>query len=153
LAENVYEGMFILNADRTGHDCEAVAAQICDIVVKTGGEVLVSRFWEERRLAYPIKGQSKGIYWLTYLRLDGRRLGEVRQQCRLCEGVLRLLFLRIDPRIVNALVAHAKAGPVAKGEEQEAPDKDAKRPAAKPLPVAEADDDEQDNLDSVDNED
>jgi len=41
---------------------------------EAGGEILVSRLWEERRLAYSINGQRKGVYWLVYFRLDGNRL-------------------------------------------------------------------------------
>jgi len=112
LAANVYEGMFILEPNRFGHDPEAVSGQIPAMIEKLGGEMLVSRLWEERRLAFPIKGQRKGAYWLTYFRLDGSRLAELRRQCRITEDILRVLFLKIDPRIVDALVAHARSAPV-----------------------------------------
>lgn len=110
MAENVYEGMFILDANRYGRDAEAVAGQIPQLIQAAGGEMLVSRLWEERRLAYPIKGHRKGIYWLTYFRLDSAKLADVRRECRLRETILRVLLLKVDPRIVDTLVAHAKAG-------------------------------------------
>ena len=53
----------------------------------------------------PIKGQRRGTYWLTYFRLDSSRLGDLRRQCQITEDILRVLFLKIDPRIVDALVA------------------------------------------------
>ncbi len=56
---NVYEGMFILDSNRYGRDPEAVSNQIPAMIEKLGGEMLVSRLWEERRLAYPIKGHAK----------------------------------------------------------------------------------------------
>ena len=77
------------------------------MVEKLGGEMLVSRLWEERRLAYPIKGQRKGTYWLTYFRLDSTRLVDLRRQCQITDDILRVLFLKVEPRIVDALVAHA----------------------------------------------
>ena len=95
------------------------------MIEKVGGEMLVSRLWEERRLAYPIKGQRKGTYWLTYFRLDSVRLGELRRQCQITDDILRVLFLKVDPRIVDALVAHAKSAPVpavATAEEAKPPD-------------------------------
>ena len=70
MAAIVYEGMFILDSNRFGRDHETVSGQIPAMIEKLGGEMLVSRLWEERRLAYPIKGQRKGTYWLTYFRLD-----------------------------------------------------------------------------------
>lgn len=109
---NVYEGLFILDSNRYGRDPEAVANQIPAMIGKLGGEMLVSRLWEERRLAYPIKGQRKGTYWLTYFRMESGRLLDVRRQCQITEEILRVLFLKVDPRIVDALVAHATTAPV-----------------------------------------
>ena len=78
--------------------------------------MLVSRLWEERRLAYAIKGHRKGTYWLTYFRLPGDHLTEIRQKFRLNDAVLRMLFLKVNPKIVDTLVAHALAGPAAMAE-------------------------------------
>jgi len=119
LAAIVYEGMFILDSNRFGRDHETVSGQIPAMVEKLGGKMLVSRLWEERRLAYPIKGQRKGTYWLTYFRLDSPRLVELQRQCQITDDILRVLFLKIEPRIVDALVAHALSVPavVAPAEE------------------------------------
>jgi small subunit ribosomal protein S6 len=120
LAANVYEGMLILDTNRYGRDPDAVSAQVPELIQKLGGEILVSRLWEERRLAYPIKGQRKGTYWLTYFRLGGNQLATLRRECEINENLVRFLFLKIDPRIVDALVAHAQSAPLvvtAVGEE------------------------------------
>ena len=112
MAANVYEGMFILDSNRYGRDPETVSGQIPAMIEKLGGEILVSRLWEERRLAYPIKGQRKGTYWLAYFRLESTRLNEVKRLCQITDDILRVLFLKEDPRIVEALVAHARSAPV-----------------------------------------
>jgi small subunit ribosomal protein S6 len=112
LAAIVYEGMFILDSNRFGRDHEAVSGQIPAMIEKFGGEMLVSRLWEERRLAYPIKGQRKGAYWLTYFRLDGEKLAELQRQCMITDDILRVLFLKVNPRIVDMLVAHALSAPI-----------------------------------------
>ena len=112
MAANVYEGLFILDPNRYGRDADTVSGQIPAMIEKLGGEILVSRLWEERRLAFPIKGQRRGTYWLTYFRLDSSRLGDLRRQCQITEDILRVLFLKVDPRIVDALVAHALSAPV-----------------------------------------
>jgi small subunit ribosomal protein S6 len=121
LAANVYEGMFILDSNRYGRDSDAVSAQIQEIVEKAGGQLLVHRLWEERRLAYPIKGQRKGTYWLTYFRLDSNQLSAVRRQFQLSDNILRMLLLRVDPRIVDALVAHAQSATFTPAPEAVAP--------------------------------
>ena len=89
--------------------------------------MLVSRLWEERRLAYPIKGHRRGTYWLTYFRLESGRLAEVERQCQLNDSILRKLFLKVDPRIVDTLVAHTQSpsSPVAgvdQGEKASGPE-------------------------------
>jgi small subunit ribosomal protein S6 len=123
LAANVYEGMFILDSNRFGRDSDAVSGQIQETVEKAGGQLLVHRLWEERRLAYPIKGQRKGTYWLTYFRLDSNQLVAVRRQFQLSENILRMLILKVEPRIVDALVAHAQSATFTPAPEAAAPAK------------------------------
>jgi small subunit ribosomal protein S6 len=112
VADSVYEGMFLLDSNRYGRDPEDVSGQIPAMIQAAGGEVLVSRLWEERRLAYSIRGRRKGTYWLTYFRLGGRKLADLRRQSQLNDNILRALFIKIDPRIVQTLVEHAQAGTV-----------------------------------------
>ena len=120
MGENVYDAMFILDAGRYARDPEGVSGQLSKIIVEEGGEILVSRLWEERRLAFSIKGQRKGVYWLIYFRLNGEKLSALRQRLRLNDTILRMLFVRVDPRIVDTLVAHAMAGPAAMAAERRA---------------------------------
>ncbi len=119
MAINVYEGMFIFDSGRYGRDPEGVSGAIPRMIEEAGGEVLVSRLWEERRLAYTINGQRKGTYWLTYFRVEGQQLPKITRQSDLNDNVLRSLLLKVDPRIVDALVAHA-TGVSAEPEEETA---------------------------------
>ncbi len=112
MAANVYEGMFILDSNHFGRDAEGTSAQVPTMIEKLGGEMLVSRLWEERRLAFPIKGHRRGTYWLTYFRLDSEKLGDLKRQCQITDDIVRVLFLKVEPRIVDALVAHALSAPV-----------------------------------------
>jgi small subunit ribosomal protein S6 len=111
VAVNVYEGMFILDSNRYARDQVGVSGQITEMIQKLGGEILASRMWEERRLAYPVNGHRKGTYWLTYFKLESGNLTPLNRQCQLSESILRTLFLKVEPRIVDALVSHALAGP------------------------------------------
>jgi small subunit ribosomal protein S6 len=108
--QHVYEGMFILDSNRYARDAASTVGQIPATVEQFGGTMLASRLWEERRLAYPIKGHRKGTYWLTYFRLDGKQVDELTRRFHLNEGILRSLLLKIDPRIADAMVQHALTG-------------------------------------------
>jgi len=107
---NVYEGMFILDPSKYARDPAATSQQISDMVVQNGGTVLASRLWDERKLAYPINGQKKGIYWLTYFRMPGGGIAPLERQCEINDDIIRKLILKVDPRIADALVQHALAG-------------------------------------------
>lgn len=108
MATNVYETMFILDSNRYARDPAGVSGQIPELITKLGGEVLVSRLWNEQKLAYPINGQRKGTYWLTYFKLDGSKLSEFNNQLRINETVMRQLTVKVEPRLVDALVSHAR---------------------------------------------
>ena len=76
----------------TSRDPESLSNLISSLIQDAGGEILVSRFWEERRLAYPLKGHRKGAYWLTYFKLNSVRLIEIQHRCQITDDVLRTLF-------------------------------------------------------------
>jgi small subunit ribosomal protein S6 len=128
--------MFILDANRYGRDPEGISNLISSMIQEAGGEILVSRFWEERRLAYPLKGHRKGIYWLTYFKLSSVRLIEIQHRCHITEDILRTLFLKVDARIVETLVAHAKAGTIASYSVPEKDEATALRPRVEPEALA-----------------
>ena len=95
--------MFILDSNRYARDAASTVAQIPATVEQFGGEVLASRLWEERRLAYPIKGHRKGTYWLTYFQLPGDQVTSLNRQFQLNESIVRSLTLKIEPRIADAM--------------------------------------------------
>jgi small subunit ribosomal protein S6 len=109
----VYEGMFILDPSKYSRDSAGSAQQVTDIIKQHGGTVLAARLWDERKLAYPIKGHKKGVYWLTYFSMDGAGITPLERQCEITDEIIRKLILRVDPRIADALVQHALAGDTA----------------------------------------
>ena len=112
MTTNVYEGLFILDSDQYARNPDEVSGQIDRYIKDYEGEVLVSRLWEERKLAYPIKGHKRGTYWLAYFRLDASKVKELNRQYQISDSVVRFLFVKIDPRLVETLVEHAKSGPI-----------------------------------------
>lgn len=106
----VYEGMFILDASKYSRDPAGMAEQVVNLIQQHGGTVLASRLWDERKLAYPIKGHKKGVYWLTYFRMPSGNLVALERQCEITDDILRKLVLKVEPRIADALVQHALAG-------------------------------------------
>jgi len=106
----VYEGMFILDPTKYARDPDGTSKQVTDLITEAGGTILAARLWDERKLAYPIKGHKRGAYWLTYFNMEGDGLATLDRKCQIVDEILRSLVLKVEPRIADALVEHALAG-------------------------------------------
>ncbi len=105
---NTYECMFLLDTNKVSGDVQAAAKQLHALLEKNKAEVLASRPWDERRLSYPIKGQKKGLFYLTYFRSTGNNLVEIERDISLTEMILRTLILKIEPKLVETMLALAR---------------------------------------------
>ena len=121
MPQRVYEGMFLFDSNKYARNPNEVSAAVTDAIEKCGGEILVSRLWAEQKLAYPINGQRKGTYWLTYFRMDSQRREELNRAFRLNTDILRELVLAVDKRLVDTLVEHASGVTKANPPKTDAP--------------------------------
>ena len=119
MAENVYECMFIFNANTYAKNPANVGKTVEDLLKTVDGEILASRLWNEQKLAYPIKGHRKGAYWLTYARIESTSISKLSRACQLNDSILRQLVVKIDPRLVDTMVAVAKGEAIPEEEAEE----------------------------------
>ncbi len=133
MASNVYESLFILDSNRYARDPGGLSSSVNELVEKLGGTVLASRLWLEQRLAYPIEGHQKGTYWLLYFRAESSVLADFNRACRLHDGIVRQMTLKIDPRLVEPMVAHARGEAVAGEDEAEGEGEPAPATASEPV--------------------
>lgn len=66
---------------------------VTGLFTKHGAKILSSRRWDERRLAYPIKGQHRGTYLLVYFSADTQHLAGIRRDLQFNESLLRSLMV------------------------------------------------------------
>jgi small subunit ribosomal protein S6 len=111
LQTQVYEGLFIFDSNKFARNQTGLPGEVEKMITDVGGEVLVSRLWEERRLAYPIAGQRKGTYWLLYFRGKTSEIGPLNRKCEIHDGILRQLVLKIHPSLVEPILEHAAGVP------------------------------------------
>lgn len=104
---NTYEGMFLLDSTKTAASWEDSERQVHDILRKHTAEIVASRQWDERRLAYPIEGHKKGTYLLTYFKADATQIKEIVGDCQINELILRELILKVHPKLIDHLVNQA----------------------------------------------
>src|SRR6516162_5061840 len=105
---STYECMFLLDTTKVAGDVPAAAQQLHAILERHHAEILASRPWDERRLAYPIKGHKKGLYYLVYVRTEGKNIVGVEHDVALNEMILRLLVVRVDRKLEEAVLDVAR---------------------------------------------
>ncbi|HYF14679.1 MAG TPA: 30S ribosomal protein S6 [Phycisphaerales bacterium] len=99
-----YEAMFLIGQAQSG-DLAAVIRHIEEIISRGHGEIIAMRKWDERRLAYEIRGQKRGLYILCYFKAPGSELAHIERDCNLSELVLRTLITRADTMTLDQMTA------------------------------------------------
>jgi len=99
-----YEAMFLIG-QAAAADLTGVIEHIKEILSRGHAEIIAMRKWDERRLAYEIKKQKRGLYILCYFKAPNDQLGHIERDCNLSEKVLRALILRADHLTPDEMVA------------------------------------------------
>ena len=115
---NTYEGMFLLDSAKAAASWDDAVRHVHDILAKHNAEIVASRQWDERRLAYPVEGHKKGTYLLTYFKADGSNVHDIAADCRLSDVILRELILKVHPKLIDHLVTQAMTSNPNADEEQ-----------------------------------
>jgi small subunit ribosomal protein S6 len=109
MAANVYECMFLLDTNKVAGDVAAAETQLLNLITKHNAEPLAHRPWDERRLSYPISKHKKGLYYLMYFRTEGKNVVNIERDIVLNEMILRSLVIKIDPKLVDTMLALVKS--------------------------------------------
>lgn len=92
---DIYEGMFLF-PQTAGADLGGAVAHVESILQRAGAEIVSLCKWDERRLAYDIKGNKRGLYFLVYFKADRSKIAGIERDCNLSEQLLRAMILRAD---------------------------------------------------------
>jgi len=145
-----YEGMFLVDAGNPDFHAASEPARVA--LERNEAEILAINPWDERRLAYEIKGRRRGLYILAYFKAPPGQISDLERDCQLDERVLRMLVLRRDdlsdqeiqsetPAMAVSRRAAARKAEQAATEAKSAADADTadKKAEADTPPAAEAD--------------
>jgi small subunit ribosomal protein S6 len=91
----VYEATFLIG-QAAATDLAAAVEHVRSLLKRAGAEVLAMRKWDERRLAYEIDKQKRGVFILTYFKAPTSSISGLERDCNLSETILRLLVTRAD---------------------------------------------------------
>ncbi len=90
-----YEGMFLFPQSAVA-DLQAAADHVTEILNRAGAEIISFKKWDERRLAYEVKGNKRGLYFLVYFKAKGAKVANIERDCSLSEKLLRAMVTRAD---------------------------------------------------------
>ena len=88
-----YEGMFILDSNKVGQNLAGALEIVSSILKKYKIEIKYCEKWDEKKFSYPIKGQKRGVYVLTYFESVPEGIQKVYRECEISEDILRVLIL------------------------------------------------------------
>jgi len=95
-AKKLYEAMFLVDSAQAASDWDGVITSIKTILKKANREIVSIRKWDERKLAYEVKGHSRGTYILCYFRANGEKIQDIERDVQLSERIMRVLILSAD---------------------------------------------------------
>lgn len=87
---------FVLFPQSASADLQGSIDHVKEILAGRKAELLSVAKWDERRLAYDIRSNKRGLYLLAYFRSDTRNLGQIERDLTLSERILRSLVTRAD---------------------------------------------------------
>lgn len=93
---SLYEGLFLLSQQAVAADLGGVVDHLRQILDRADAQVVAMKKWADRRLAYEIKGQKRGVFILVYFTAPPDQIAHIERDCRLSEKIVRDLIIRAD---------------------------------------------------------
>ena len=91
---NKYEIMFIAKATMESADVKKSAETYKNLIETLKGKVVEAKELGEKKLAYPIKKELNGYYYVMQVEADKEAIQEFDRKIRLDETILRHLIIR-----------------------------------------------------------
>ena len=105
-----YEGLFLFPQAAVS-DLQGAADHVLETLNRAGAQIISFKKWDERRLAYEISGNKRGLYFLAYFKAKGPKLAQIERDCNLSEKMLRAMITRADhvtPEMMQAAEGRAQ---------------------------------------------
>lgn len=96
MTTRLYETMVLLDNQVVREDWSKAKGVVTDLLAKHGAKLHTARRWDEKRLAYPIRGKRRATFLITYFEIGNEHIHALRRDFELNERVLRYLMLRVE---------------------------------------------------------
>ena len=91
-----YEIMFIVKATQESSDIKKNAEAMKKIIEDNKGKVVDFNELGEKKLAYPIKKEINGYYYVMIVESENNAIREFDRKALINENILRHLIIRLD---------------------------------------------------------
>jgi small subunit ribosomal protein S6 len=81
--------MIIVSPSSTEEELKQITNGISNFITSNGGEIANVDEWGKKRLAYEIKDQREGYYFVFYYSFEPTKINELDRYLKLNENVLR----------------------------------------------------------------
>jgi small subunit ribosomal protein S6 len=86
-----YEGLFLFPASASANIDDATGL-VRSYVEKHGGKLHILKKWDDRKLAYEINKQARGVYILSFFEAPGSAVEAINREVNLGDQILRCLI-------------------------------------------------------------
>ena len=117
-----YEGMFLFGTAATANVEEALNT-VRGFIEKHGGSIRVLKKWDDRKLAYDVAKQQRGLYVLSYFNAPTTAVAAIDREVRLSDTVLRALITDGSHLTVEEVEAMQPQQPAPRPERNEGDDR------------------------------
>jgi small subunit ribosomal protein S6 len=93
-ALRLYEAMILIEAGKAKSNLEEITEEITKTIERFGGQIVNCEKWDERKLAYPVKRQRRGVYLLSHFTAPSDAIARVERAFGISENFLRVLITR-----------------------------------------------------------
>ena len=90
-----YEGLFLF-PQTAASDLQSAVDHLKEILARAEVKIISLRKWDERRLAFEIKKNRRGLFFLVYFEAAPNALAHIERDCNLSEQVLRSMVIRAE---------------------------------------------------------
>lgn len=103
-----YEAMFLLDNAAAVADWDGTSGIVDQLLTKYGAEIVHKEKWDERKLAYEIRGHKRATYYLVYFKAASDAAAKVTADASLNDKIVRMLVLTLDEPIADHIKKRAE---------------------------------------------
>ena len=91
----LYEGMFLFPQSATAN-LQAAIDHLKEVLEKCDVSIINFSKWDDRRLAYEIEGNKRGVYFLVYFNAPTKMITDLERRCNQSEEIIRMMVTRAE---------------------------------------------------------